>query len=86
MPGKSQLFGSTAAVPIDSPEAADGPDLMTTDETAKYMRTARQTLAKWRCTKIGPAYYRIGGRIRYRKEDIDDFVAGGRVDDTADAA
>jgi excisionase family DNA binding protein len=56
---------------------------MTTFETAKYMRTSRQTLAKWRCAKVGPAYYRVGGRIRYHKEDINDFVAGGRVDDTA---
>jgi hypothetical protein len=86
MPGQFQLLRSTAIVPIDSPEAAGGPDLMTTFEAAKYMRTARQTLAKWRCAKLGPCYYRINGRIRYRKEDIDDFVARGRVDDTVNAA
>ena len=86
MPGKSRLLRSSAAVPDYRPKAINSSDFRTTFEAAKYLKTARQTLAKWRWMKIGPSYYRIGGRILYLKEDLDAFLARGRVDSPADAA
>jgi hypothetical protein len=87
VPDQSRLLDSTAPVPSDTPavssdtsRAIRGRDLWTPDKAADYLGTARQTLAKWRCLKIGPAYYRIGGRILYLKEDLDAFIAGSRVD------
>lgn len=29
-----------------------------------------RTLEKWRTRQIGPAYIKIGGRVRYRLDDI----------------
>lgn len=29
-----------------------------------------RTLEKWRTRQVGPAYIKIGGRVRYRLEDI----------------
>jgi hypothetical protein len=86
MPGKIELSASAAAVPDDMPRSAGGLDLRTPVETAKYLRTARQTLSKWRYEGVGPSYYKIGGRILYRKEDLDTFIAGSRVDRSANAA
>ena len=83
VPEKSRLLGSTAAMPGDAPQAISGRDLWSPDKSADYMGTARQTLAKWRWLKVGPSYYRIGGRILYLKEDLDFFIAGSRVDGAA---
>jgi hypothetical protein len=30
----------------------------------------RKTLANWRSDRVGPPYYRFGGRIRYREADV----------------
>jgi hypothetical protein len=86
MPQKPELFSSTTAVPDNSPRAISARDFWTPDKAADYIGSARQTLAKWRCLKIGPAYYRIGGRILYLREDLDAFIAGSRVDGSAAAA
>ena len=80
MPGKSRLLGTATSMSSDTSRAIRGRDLWTPDKAADYLGTARQTLAKWRCLKLGPAYYRLGGRILYRKEDLDAFIAGSRVD------
>jgi hypothetical protein len=36
------------------------------------------TLANWRWKGFGPAYYAIGGMIRYADEEIDTWIATGR--------
>ena len=36
------------------------------------------TLANWRWKGIGPAYYAIGGMIRYADDEIDTWIASGR--------
>jgi helix-turn-helix protein len=83
MLGEHEPFGS---MPGDRPRAIGGRDLRTPVESAKYLRRAVQTLAKWRCEGVGPTYYKIGGRVLYLKDDLDSFIAGGRVDHPADAA
>jgi hypothetical protein len=44
--------------------------------TARYLGLSVQTLATWSMRKIGPSPIRIGGRVFYRKADIDRFIAG----------
>jgi predicted DNA-binding transcriptional regulator AlpA len=41
-----------------------------------------QTFDKWRCARPprGPKYIRLGGRIRYRREDVDAWLASRTVD------
>jgi hypothetical protein len=42
-----------------------------------------QTLRNWRYLGIGPPYIRIGSRaIRYDKDDLEKYVAMGKVDPT----
>jgi hypothetical protein len=41
-----------------------------------------QTLNKWRFRRKGPRYIRLGGKIRYRKSDLDAWLEEQRVDPT----
>ena len=49
--------------------------LMRIDEVEEYMYTNRSTLAGWRCQGKGPKYIKIGKNVRYRKVDIDEYIA-----------
>ncbi len=64
-------------------------NLFTTREAADYFGGApsEATLNTWRCTKRGgPPYIRIGRLIRYRKEDLDRWLAERTEGMTAAAA
>lgn len=64
-----------------------GPDLrlvpaapspwMTELEVAEYTGFTRSALASMRYEHRGPAYSKPGGRIRYRREDIDAWMSDG---------
>ncbi|WP_025662600.1 helix-turn-helix domain-containing protein [Rhizobium sp. IBUN] len=49
--------------------------LLTAPESAAYLRLSGSTLARWRSTKRGPAYAKIGGIVTYRVSALLDFVA-----------
>jgi excisionase family DNA binding protein len=52
---------------------------MTAREAAAYLRTSPSTLAKRRLQGNGPAFVRIGRAIRYRKADLDCWMASSRT-------
>jgi Helix-turn-helix domain len=53
------------------------PDIfMTPKEAAEYLRSSPSTLAKRRLYGNGPAWSCIGKAIRYRRADIDVWMAG----------
>lgn len=53
-------------------------------EAADYLGLkGPQTMRNWRHLGRGPAYCRLGRRIVYRQEDLDQFLAAGRVDPEA---
>jgi Helix-turn-helix domain len=39
-----------------------------------------RTLRQWRYLGKGPAYVKVGRAPRYRREDLDAFIAGHRID------
>jgi predicted site-specific integrase-resolvase len=49
-------------------------DLLTIEGAAERLGIAPQTLMNWRTKGYGPPSARIGGRVRYRQEDIDTWV------------
>jgi len=55
---------------MDNPQ-----DLMTTDETADYLRLQKQTLEAWRCHAKGPVFLKLGRRVLYRRESLEKFMA-----------
>lgn len=68
-------------------EPAPSPDdLLADTEAAKYLHVAVQTLRNWRWKRTGPKWARIGQRIvRYRRRDLDAFVASGAAEKDAAA-
>lgn len=51
-------------------------ELLTRREAAAYLGVAEQTLAVWKCSgRYSLACIKIGRLIRYRKCDLDEFIA-----------
>ncbi len=56
----------------------------TAREAAVYLRTSPSTLAKRRLVGNGPKFCRVGRAIRYRKADLDAFMAATASMSTSD--
>ncbi len=50
-------------------------ELMTLGETAAYLRTPVATLRYWRHLGEGPAGFRLGRRVVYRRADVDRWIS-----------
>jgi excisionase family DNA binding protein len=53
-------------------------------EAAAYLRSSTSTLAKLRVYGGGPVFCRVGRSIRYRKSDLDEFMAHTCARSTSD--
>jgi hypothetical protein len=51
------------------------PVLLTLDEAAAFLRTPVATLRYWRHLGIGPAGFRLGRRVLYRRADLEQWVS-----------
>lgn len=51
--------------------------------TASYLGVAKQTLARWRCEGGGPAFLKLGTRIRYERADLDRWLDARRRSSTS---
>jgi hypothetical protein len=49
-------------------------------QTAEQLGVTKATLANWRWRKYGPAYLKVGRRIEYVQQDIDDWRKAQRRD------
>jgi excisionase family DNA binding protein len=54
----------------------DVSDWLTLGQAAKYLGVAQSTIRKWSDQGRLPAFYTPGGHRRYRRRDLDAFVAG----------
>ena len=43
-------------------------------DVAKRLNVSISSLRRWRYEKIGPKFIRIGGILRYRVTDVDEFI------------
>jgi excisionase family DNA binding protein len=57
-----------------TPTAA-GADFLTTDELADYLKVPAATIRAWRHNDKGPKGVRLGRHVRYRRVDVDAWVA-----------
>lgn len=51
------------------------PPLMTTAEVAEYLKASKASLDQDRYLKRGLPYVRIGRRVRYRREDVLNYLS-----------
>jgi len=65
---------------VRTPVPANEQDWLTLGRAANYLGMAQSTIRKWSDTGRLPAFYTPGGHRRYRRADLDEFIAeGGRV-------
>ena len=55
-------------------------DLLTPEEAAKYLTLFPGTLKQWRSQQRGPRYVKVGGRVRYRRDALDEFLQSREID------
>jgi excisionase family DNA binding protein len=48
--------------------------LWTIEQAAEYLLMSKQTLYGWRCRGFGPPSYRLGNQVRYRPNEVRDWV------------
>lgn len=74
---------------VEASEPADAgspPAMMTSVETAAYLRRSPQTLANWRCRGVGPRWFRLtgdAGPVFYDRADVDAWLAARKNDASA---
>jgi excisionase family DNA binding protein len=59
-------------------------DYLTPSQAAKYLKVSSSTLAKRRLYGEGPQFTRIGRSVRYRRGDLDAFMAAAVGTSTSD--
>jgi len=54
-----------------------GNPLLTIDQAAEYLAIPKATIYTWRTRRVGfgPRAVKIGGNLRYRRSDLDQWVA-----------
>ena len=62
-----------------------GLGLLTPDEVANLLQVTVTTLQNWRYNGRGPIFSRVGGIIRYTRQDINDFIYSSRQSITGQA-
>jgi predicted DNA-binding transcriptional regulator AlpA len=60
--------------------------LLTAPQAAERLGVPPSVLERWRGSGEGPAYIKLSGKVvRYRQEDLDEFVVAHRRQSTAQA-
>ena len=50
------------------------PLFLSEKETATYLGVSLSTVRRWRRSGVGPACFRFGGVLRYRRESLEAFI------------
>jgi len=49
-------------------------ELLSPSELAELLRIPVSTLYNWRYNRLGPPGFRVGRHLRYRREDVDQWL------------
>jgi hypothetical protein len=49
-------------------------NIMSTEKAAFYIGLSPATLEAWRCRGGGPIFIKLGKAVRYRQNDLDEFL------------
>lgn len=53
-------------------------EYLTTEELATKLRTTPETVRYWRHIKKGPKSFKVGRRVLYAVDDVEEFIAEAR--------
>jgi excisionase family DNA binding protein len=59
--------------------------ILSEKEAAAYLGVSLSTIRRWRRGKLGPAFFKFGDILRYRRSALDEFVAKNTVSPLAAA-
>jgi excisionase family DNA binding protein len=67
--------------------SADGaqPLLLPVDDAARYLGLSASYLNKLRVFGGGPSYHKLGRRVLYRRDDLEQWLGGHRFETTSEA-
>ncbi|WP_067783560.1 helix-turn-helix domain-containing protein [Actinomyces vulturis] len=49
-------------------------EIYTSKEAAKLLKVSEGTLRNWRYDGVGPAFFKCGRAVRYRQEDLEEWI------------
>lgn len=59
-------------------------EMLNTEQAADYLGLESHTLEVWRCTgRYGLPFFKVGGCVRYRKADLEEWLAAQRRGEVA---
>lgn len=58
-------------------------EVLTTTEAAQYVRLGKPTIERFRLTGEGPKYCKLGGAVRYRRCDLDEWLQTRLISSTS---
>ena len=58
--------------------AEDRDRLLSIDEVAELLHVPSRTIYAWRASGYGPPAYRLGKHLRFRRDDVDAWLADRR--------
>lgn len=70
--GERQNYQSKPTIVAPDPNVFT---IMKVEMAAEYLGMSVSTLNKWRCHGGGPLFMKLGRAVRYRREDLDAFIA-----------
>jgi predicted site-specific integrase-resolvase len=59
-------------------------EISTTEEAARFLRLKKQTMEAWRLKGVGPVFVKLGRRVVYRREALEQFMAERERRSTSD--
>ncbi|BEQ16040.1 helix-turn-helix transcriptional regulator [Desulfoferula mesophila] len=68
---------------IDEMTPNHGSALLVTTQAATYLNMSPRTLTNFRFRGGGPRYVKLGGSVRYRREDLDSWIKAGLRESTS---
>lgn len=54
--------------------------LLTETQVAELLQIKPATLKRWRWSGIGPTFCKIGGSVRYKRSELERFIAASTND------
>ena len=64
----------------------DGEKYLRVDEAARYVGMSAASLYCYRSRRVGPRSLKVGGRVLYRRADLDEWIERNAVVREAEAA